>query len=175
MHIQRAFSLDLSSRLMLKYINPFEVDPVHTKGGPQAAPGAGRARKEEQRRTRLLSKSSKDGGYQSAEVEKPLNYVQGSKCKCFKMQCKLVANCRIADKLRLDKELATTPSQRDILRYQNIIEPVSGAPIYMLFEVIEVSRKSREDIEAERARLTKLLDTKFRSQINYLQFRQQGK
>lgn len=70
--------------------------------------------------------------------------------------------------MRFDRELANGPCYTDVLRYQNIIEPESGAPIYMLFEIVEVKRKTGEDIAAERESITNKLDKMFRSQINYL-------
>lgn len=86
MHIDRSFQMDLSSRLLLKYVNPFEVDIVDSKGKPLCVPGMDvaerRAKKQEQRMKRLLTKTHT---YQTANpaqaqavddvLDKPLNYV----------------------------------------------------------------------------------------------------
>lgn len=61
MHADRSFQMDLSSRLLLKYVNPFEVDIVDSKGKPLCVPGMDpaerRARKQERRMTRLVTKT----------------------------------------------------------------------------------------------------------------------
>ena len=74
--------------------------------------------------------------------------------------------------MRLERELASGENYSDILCYRNAVEPESGAPIYMLYEIIEVSRKSPEDTHNERARVTKLLESKFRTNVSYLEYKQ---
>ena len=53
----------------------------------------------------------------------------------------------MVDLKRLDNEIQFyNIHPADILQYKNIIEPSSGYPIYMMFEVFHVKRKTVADI-----------------------------
>ena len=118
-------------------------------------------------KTKLLTKSPKyDTAIQQHEqtcdgTEKPPNYAQGRKCQSFKMMHKLVSNCSKAQLRALEQEIKEKTQYNDVLMFDNILSEDGEYPIYMLFEVIEVCRKSPNDVIKERDIMTSRLRQTF--------------
>ena len=55
---------------------------------------------------------------------------------------------------------------KDVLQYKNIIEPDSGYPIYMLFEVLHVNRKTILDVQEDEMKAIKLIKDLTNAQEN---------
>ena len=78
-------------------------------------------------------------------LSRPPNYQQGRKCASFKLMHRLVANCSMVKLNALEQEMIENPCEGDMLMYENIFVDYGEHPIYWLFEVIEVSRRSLMD------------------------------
>uniref|UniRef100_A0A7S3IKL6 Uncharacterized protein n=1 Tax=Strombidium inclinatum TaxID=197538 RepID=A0A7S3IKL6_9SPIT len=87
--------------------------------------------------------------YKEKKVE-PLGYLQGQKCKNFKFQCKLqsLATNRQAEGIELE---AQSQSATDVHQCEQIFDPDSGFPLYTMFEVFVVRRKSPFDVQEEQS------------------------
>jgi len=84
-----------------------------------------------------------------------VNYKQGSKCKNFSYICKLQSFGDYTQYQALQEEMELENSQyiRDINQYRNSHDAESGFPIYVLFEVIHVLRKTSYDKTMEEQEL----------------------
>ena len=92
------------------------------------------------------------------DFHKSPDYKQGNKCDNFVFKCKLQSIGDFADLKRLETEVTLSNQYpKDVLQYKHIIDPDSGYPIYMLFEVLHVHRKTVRDVQEDQAKALKVI------------------
>ena len=85
-----------------------------------------------------------------------VSYAQGLKCKNFKFVSKLQSLGLVDQWERLDQEMREERFL-DMTQYQNSLDSESRFPIYVLFEVLHVQRKTPYDHHVEQKTLTNQL------------------
>jgi len=151
-----AVSIDITKQGMKRFVNPFQYTlarplPPTRSEQLQHATKLGRPRRRVKYQT---ADKFQENGIEDVTV-KPVNYKQGSKCKNFSYICKLQSFGDYTQYQALQEEMELENSQyiRDINQYRNSHDAESGFPIYVLFEVIHVLRKTSYDKTMEEQEL----------------------
>jgi len=94
--------------------------------------------------------------------DKPQNQKQGGKCMNFMFRCNLQSIGNHEDLNRLNQEISQIPQAEDVMQYKNILindedSPCDGFPIYMMFEVFHVQRKTLTCIQEEKIKYASVM------------------